>query len=441
MALGAYFFFASLPINHDSAWLLDATQRWLSGQRLYTDIVEINPPLIFIENVLLTAGTLTKAAYLAGVCAVIAVSAIWVGRQGGNAFAALGAMILGGWTDFGQRDHLALIFLLPYLSADEDSKALGLWAFLGVGLKPYFAIIPLFLSAARCVLDRSLKPLWAPQNLVLGACCLAYLIATAVVWPQYFNEIIPTAQFVYAAYGKDPASAYFLVAALIGLLLLIVALSQRQLVPLAAAAAGAIVAFFVQGRYWSYQFVPSIGMAIYLVWVALPMERRALQFPLSVILLALIGVKLVQGPATYRFNPVPQGVNNVAILSDNVTATYPHVFECKTANASRFPALWTIPGAWNALHDPSSSTQVRQRAEALLEREVVAAQSDIRSGQPQIIYTDREFGKSYFRYPFDYGSLVPKSYRRVGSVNGLDVWLPEGVSVDVLGRPPCNRGF
>jgi hypothetical protein len=418
---------------------LDAAQRWWSGQRLYTDIVEINPPLIFIENVLLTGGNLTKTTYLVGVCVVIGISASWVRRVGGNPFAAIAAMVLGGWTDFGQRDHLALIFLLPYLSTKEDNKAVGLWAFLGVGLKPYFAAIPLFFVFARCLLERSTKPMWQPQNWVLGICCVAYVAITALVWPQYFSEIIPTAQFVYAAYGTAPATSYLLIAALIGLLLLTVVLSQPKLIPLAAATLGAIVAFFIQGRYWSYQFIPSVGLTIYLVWLALPMERRAMQIPLAVILLAMIGVQLVAGPyALYYANPIPRGVRAVAFFSDNVAAAYPHVFDCQVVHTSRFPALWTIPGAWNALNDRASSSETRLQARHLLSREKLAVREDIRNGRPEIIFSDRAFGLSYFRYPFNYGSLVPNGYRQVGSIHGLDIWLRHDVPSEVLNRPSCS---
>ena len=75
----AFIYLLSIPMNHDTSWLLEATRRWVEGGRLYVDIVEINPPLIFLENVLLSGGTLTKAGYLAGVAITIAISALWSG--------------------------------------------------------------------------------------------------------------------------------------------------------------------------------------------------------------------------------------------------------------------------------------------------------------------------------------------------------------------------
>ena len=34
------------PLKDDVAWLLYVARKWLEGQRLYEDLVEVNPPLI-----------------------------------------------------------------------------------------------------------------------------------------------------------------------------------------------------------------------------------------------------------------------------------------------------------------------------------------------------------------------------------------------------------
>src|SRR4051794_19064589 len=34
------------PLKDDGAWLLSVAEKWLAGQRLYIDLVEITPPLI-----------------------------------------------------------------------------------------------------------------------------------------------------------------------------------------------------------------------------------------------------------------------------------------------------------------------------------------------------------------------------------------------------------
>src|SRR5690242_274204 len=38
------------PINFDEALILTISERWLGGERLYIDLIDVNPPLIFILN-------------------------------------------------------------------------------------------------------------------------------------------------------------------------------------------------------------------------------------------------------------------------------------------------------------------------------------------------------------------------------------------------------
>jgi hypothetical protein len=38
------------PLNHDVAALLAFTERWLAGEALYTGLIDVNPPLIFLLN-------------------------------------------------------------------------------------------------------------------------------------------------------------------------------------------------------------------------------------------------------------------------------------------------------------------------------------------------------------------------------------------------------
>lgn len=71
------------PPNLDSSWLLYATAEWLGGKRLYVDILELNPPLIFLLNVpAVTAGwifgiTSTNGFYLC-ILGTMFCALIWV---------------------------------------------------------------------------------------------------------------------------------------------------------------------------------------------------------------------------------------------------------------------------------------------------------------------------------------------------------------------------
>ena len=68
-------------IRPDTGFLLDAAQRVLGGERLYVDVVEINPPLIVWLNMgavafARTLGVSAIVVYRLGVVAVLAVSLV-----------------------------------------------------------------------------------------------------------------------------------------------------------------------------------------------------------------------------------------------------------------------------------------------------------------------------------------------------------------------------
>src|SRR5262249_32255539 len=161
---------------------------------LYRDIVEVNPPLIFYVTVALSFATCTKVAYVCGVSLSILVSAAWCYRLRGLPFGALalGAMILGGFTDFGQRDHLALVFAMPFIAKRAgaprgESVALGIWAFVGLGLKPIFLTVPALAILASCINARSIQPAWRLENFSLAAACVAYVGGAYALHPEYFT--------------------------------------------------------------------------------------------------------------------------------------------------------------------------------------------------------------------------------------------------------------
>ena len=51
VSLVAAAFYPQFSLTHDASWYLVATDRFLGGARLYTDLLEINPPLAFYLTV------------------------------------------------------------------------------------------------------------------------------------------------------------------------------------------------------------------------------------------------------------------------------------------------------------------------------------------------------------------------------------------------------
>ncbi|MBX6748002.1 MAG: hypothetical protein IRY87_38705, partial [Acetobacteraceae bacterium] len=115
------------PLNHDVAALLDFTRRWLGGERLYVDILDVNPPLIFLLNLppaAIGAWTALDAVpalllCLLGLCALSASLALRLLPKAPVEAACLTLGIplltLAAGYDFGQREHLMVLAALPWL--------------------------------------------------------------------------------------------------------------------------------------------------------------------------------------------------------------------------------------------------------------------------------------------------------------------------------------
>ena len=120
------------PLKDDIAWLLYVARRWMAGRELYVDVVEVNPPLIvWISAIpIWFAGALGIDAQFTAIpffVAAVLACAWWTASllHGSGklfedrlpVFAAIGTVLLvvpAG--DLGQREHLLVAAILPYLA-------------------------------------------------------------------------------------------------------------------------------------------------------------------------------------------------------------------------------------------------------------------------------------------------------------------------------------
>jgi putative flippase GtrA len=200
---GAAWFYAGTMLNHDTSWYLIATSRWLDGAELYRDIVEINPPLAFYLTapaVLLAraTGLVPHHAYVLQVIALTLPSLLWLRSLLRRApldethrrimlAAGVAALCLAPIVEFGQRDHLMMIFVLPYIalmaftppSSRAERCLIGAFALLGLALKPHFFALPLFMGLLMIQRRRTVLAPLTPEHLVIGVGAVLY---AAAVW-------------------------------------------------------------------------------------------------------------------------------------------------------------------------------------------------------------------------------------------------------------------
>jgi hypothetical protein len=290
---------AAAPLNTDTGYCLIAGRRLLEGSRLYVDMIETNPPMIFwLMAALARIGphlALSDAQLVGGFVAVLLLvsgtTTIWIlgmpprvprAVQFVAVGAFLGALTLPyvSWT--GQREQVAAILFLPYVmlisrvaTGVKVATPLAVWcgvlAAVGLAIKPFFLAAWI---AVELMLVLSLGRLATANRVEVWVVALLQAVYAALVLtltPEYITRIYPLARAFYGAYGNPWSHILSSRAFLTLLVISAAAVSQRWLLPdtphvqqaalFGAAALGWLVAFVAQKKGWAYHLMPAFAFA------------------------------------------------------------------------------------------------------------------------------------------------------------------------------------
>jgi hypothetical protein len=460
----------ALPFNVDVSWWLTVSERMLDGQRLYVDILETNPPMassVYLLGVILArlTGVRPEVAIDALIFALIAASLTLTwrilrhsslsGGLAGGALAAWAVVLLGvlPMYDFGQREHLALIAMLPALAVyilrgdrERVSPAAvliaGLSAAITMNFKPYFAFAIGFSILAAAGQARDWKLLFAPENWIAAALVVLHGVCTFVFFPEYFTIIYPLVHDVYLLL-QAPLLALFLTSATAiwaGSVLIVLALQnhQRKLdtasFVLLAASFGFAVAFFVQRKGWGYHAYPMVALALMAAGCAIaaidqerPRSwrlRAAAAFAAAAMLVkacmwfnASVDVGQVEAQVA-RLGPHPK----ILMLSAAAVIGFPLVRTLEGTWVSRQEALWAREIVRRSQLDERIDAQTAARLGVYLERERAGLIEDFRRLPPDVILIDNQnsdWGKWAYADPEI--SLLLKPYRSVRTIDGIEI--------------------
>ena len=384
----ALFLFAvwDSTLNHDIEWYLTSTRRWLEGGRLYIDIVEINPPLNFYLTVPplflsdLTGLTESNAQFVV-FSGILLISLWWSSqillRSKMLSPPRLLLFQLGLWVfvivtalpSLGQRDHLFIIFALPWLIGHlvaplptGNPVPRAAWASIGICLKPHFILLPVFVTLWQIWRQRSWRPVIDRSNLLFLGVGLAYIAAVWRLYPEYFEAVVPLGLQTYGAYGFEPEKVLMRRGWLVPLItatgLLLAARAKHR--PdgfglwITATLAG-LSTYLVQWTGFYYQTAPLMalsGLALFWVVTAQP----AWTIGKGVCLLGGLLVLLQSAAFGLYRNPVVPDLaehlgarDSLVVYSDYVHAGPPLARSTGAIWASRYPAIWPLPGALNRL--------------------------------------------------------------------------------------------
>jgi hypothetical protein len=282
------------PLNTDSGWLLVVARRLLDGDRLYVDIIEVNPPLIVwlllpsawvgrhlaIDDTIVVAVPVIGLEILCGLMALAALRRAPATPRTATTLAVGAFLIAFGLLSMGQvgqRDAMAGLLLLPYAALATRaasglsapwllSTVAGVAGGLAVAIKPFFVAPWIAIEIAVAVSRRQFTSLVRVETVIVLLMQLAYATLVWLITPEWLTRIVPLARMTYGAYGASlgevvwtRTSQSLLMCGFAGALSSLGVSTKRvHRLPevLGAATLGFWAGYVIQSTEWFYQSIP-----------------------------------------------------------------------------------------------------------------------------------------------------------------------------------------
>ncbi len=436
------------PMNHDVAALVETSRRWLGGERLFIDLIDVNTPLTFVLHALPTLlSRLTGIAVEFSTVALVVTAVLASGiasrqyildgplgrdRLGRDALPFIVAFVLAmsPGQEFGQREHLMLCGALPYVLlagiraerkvAWRTCAVVGLFAGIGFAMKPYFLVIPLLVEA-YLLLRRPLSVAFRdPAPWMIGLAVAAHAVLILFGTPAYVENVLPLAFEEYLAVGEGPFSVMFGAAmtatvVTLALLLLVILFGRREPshILLALLALGGLMVCVMQGKGWSYHTIPAIASTIFLLAVVTvdQIDRRLVRvapgrgssLAVGAALLAILAYPyfLANQPFAYqgRYNTsiakqmgdiiaVEAPNRRIFAFSPGIYPFFPTILYEKTTMEGRYLTMWPIQGLYGRCLTTGKLYRDPSEMSALERRVEDEIVRDFVAARPDIIFVD-----------------------------------------------------
>ena len=279
----------------DVAWLLTMGEKMLAGQRPYVDVFEANPPmsiLLYLPAVIAGRGlgVAADAMVIVLVLAAIVASLAFCGRilapvldrstRWKLAAAAVFVLAVLPMGVFSQREHIAIVFMLPFLAlvaargegarpAPWSAVLAGLGCGLAMAIKPHFALAAGGALAVAMMRRRSPWPALQAEIWAASAVVIAYAAVVFTVFPAFMTFLpvirdayLPIRQPMIALLTWPPLAIWLIFAAIAGFVVRCRCGAAWTTWSLLAASAGGFASYLIQGKGWPYHSYPMLALAV-----------------------------------------------------------------------------------------------------------------------------------------------------------------------------------
>jgi hypothetical protein len=448
---------SQLLLNWDVSWLMHVSQKMLAGGHYVKDYFEINPPMIlylyapsilvhqifslslflslrllvflFISFSLFSCYALLKLIFAEEKNAIL--STLF--------FVIAAIFLLLPAYEFGQREHLLVIFSMPYFLlavcrlqnrgvAWYFALMVGVFAGFGLAIKPYFFILPVLIEMYLMFSCKKISTVIRIETVTFSSIFLLYLLSIYRWFGEYIDVIIPvTLQHHYTGFNTPLLSMLLsiqVVFCFFALIFYATTLERRNYfnAVFTLALMGALLIYFLQRETWYYHIYPALSFATLLVVSLFCEQVKESSFSVSVIFLNVIfGIFILAIPISTAANQFHFGViykknlkDFISFLHENadnksiyiVAATsvyeYPAVDYAGAVPVSRFGFMGWVPGVLGS-DNPLAPTIKNYFVDLIA--------TDLNEKKPSIVFVDTRQKKPYLeKYPkFDYISYFSKN--------------------------------
>lgn len=427
--------------NSDVTWLITVAEKVLDGQRLYVDLIEINPPasvLLYLPPVALAhllhlrPELLVDACVFAAACASLWLAGVIADRArllGGVDIRALalcvaGTLLILPAQTFAEREHIGVLALLPALtvfavraggrSPDRMlAVAAGLGAGIAIAIKPHFAVAIAAALVATSLTVQSWRPLVAIENWAAAAVVGLYAVVIVAAFPMFITQVLPLVNDVYVPIRQPLSELIVSQGVVIWLLIALVlalaavrggALSSAPFRVLSAASTGSLLALLIQGKGWPYHAYPAQAFGLLAAATVVCARRDAVLPPAlkePIVRAAAAGVLITVAAlsfcwmnrgidARWMLEPIARSAPRPRLIAitANIAIGHPLVRQLGGTWVGRVCSEWITAGvlARRATGELDATTAARLGADEARERTMLT--EDIVRGRPDIIIVE-----------------------------------------------------
>lgn len=376
-------YFNIYPLNEDSYWIIYSTEYMLKGATLYIDIVETNPPLIFLISMLpvkvahyfslqMTTVYIAYVTLLSFFSYHLVRQLLLESKRFNSvqteliSYMSLVVLLLVPSGDFAQREHFMVIFVLPYIIMSMLNErrsftsttvvSVALFAALGFNLKPHFFLLFIILELLHVRKMGSLKYIFRKEIFIISISALVYLLFIYVFFREYIDFAIPLAIEAYSGVFNGSFTGlifnYDMMFGLISIVYIAIFAYKRErsdLTTLLLAILGFLTIYFMQHKGWHYHILPFTMITTFSVLYVMVVYIKREDYKFLGIWVVVLIMILNQNIYVNRFTKLHETLSKmqknvpVVIYTTQMAMGLPIVVRNSQEWASRFLSLWMLP--------------------------------------------------------------------------------------------------